>query len=57
MSSEAAKAAVERMEAMILPDATKILRKIAKKLFPSEIAITDYLAVRSRVQRERAGLA
>jgi outer membrane protein, heavy metal efflux system len=40
---QAAKASVERIETLILPDSTKNLED-AKKLFPSEIPIVDYLA-------------
>jgi cobalt-zinc-cadmium efflux system outer membrane protein len=39
----AAKTSVERIETTVLPDSTFILNE-AKRLFPSEIAITDYLA-------------
>jgi cobalt-zinc-cadmium efflux system outer membrane protein len=39
----AAKASVERIETLILPDASKNLED-AKKLFPSEISIVEYLA-------------
>lgn len=39
----AAKAAVERMEQSVLPDALLILQE-AQKLFPGEIPIIDYLA-------------
>ena len=39
----AAKAAVERIETLVLPDAMLLLTD-AQKLFPSEITIVDYLA-------------
>jgi outer membrane protein, heavy metal efflux system len=39
----AAKAAVERMEATVLPDSTDLLKE-AERLFPAEIDVLDYLA-------------
>ncbi len=39
----AAKAAVERIEATVLPDSTDLLKE-AERLFPAEIDVLDYLA-------------